>query len=916
VEPTRDVYLEKLIAHAPVYARVIERHPDYYAWLKQSENQCENYRYSAFLTNWHNDFAPDPSSAVAALQKALARFRQKMSLRIAYRDIHGLSTVENTLWELSVLAEVCVQISCQCLQALWRKRLGTPINDETHMPARFCILGMGKLGGRELNFWSDIDLIYLFDGNGSCRKNDKRTAITNQEYFHRFFRDLSRFLHERSDAGALYNLDLRLRPEGNSGPIARSFDSMESYYWTAGQTWERLAFVRARPIAGDTALGAEFLEQLTPFVYPRFPRSSIFHEIAGVKLRIERETVGSDNAYLDIKSGYGGIREIEYQVQALQMTQGGRNPFLQTTSILEALDQLEKYAILPFAKTRFLRHAYLMLRHIENRLQMKHETQVHTIPPAGVDREKLATGLGYASEADFSTTLADLQAQVRHSYLEIFETDETESDIVEWTLLFSGKAASSAVKQKLEHWFPHEHDTPARLTQFAIGSTHQVITREQVMLFLEVTRSFDDLLPHLATPLQTLERVAQFADCYGARKHFFKTALDQQYFNVLCLLFDGSRFIHTLLCRHPEIIEELLYESPSRRKSLQAIQDEIAQLPDDETFPRLLWLYVKAEQVRLAIGERMQSTTIGDTRERLTTLADAAVGWVLNKVDPTKRLAIIALGKYASRQLDFGSDMDMLVLGEQNTFEQDSIHLNQLIKILQYTSGLGHTLNIDLRLRPHGNDSPSVTTLHALQRYHRSGQAHMWEKQLLARYRPVAGNVELLQKFQPFVDQHIYTRSLDNEAIASIWNMRLKAEREVSRHYTMPARAIKKGPGGIMDIDCWTQLLQLKYGHQYPELRTPNPHTVVQAAGKAALVHPETAIRLLEDYTFLRRVEFYLRRLEFAPDSVIPAIAATENALARWMNFNNFNDLLESITIRMQNTRADINNWFANCRCQ
>lgn len=187
--------------------------------------------------------------------------------------------------------------------------------------------------------------------------------MTTREYYHRFFQDLSSFLN------TLYRVDLRLRPEGESGPITRSLAAMESYYWSMGQSWERLAFIRARPIAGDTALGAELLEQLTPFTYPRFSQPSIFQEIASFKLRIEREVVGTEQLDLNIKSGFGGIREIEYQVQVLQIAQGGRNPFLQTASVLEALEQFVKYSVLPVAKARFLRKTYLILRHIENRLQ-------------------------------------------------------------------------------------------------------------------------------------------------------------------------------------------------------------------------------------------------------------------------------------------------------------------------------------------------------------------------------------------------------------------------------------------------------------------------------------------------------------------------------------------------------------------
>ena len=368
--------LDRLADFCPVYRTVILQHPEYFPWLENPANRDEQFRFGAFQNIWKAEFERSfktPRERLSALQ----RFRRKMSLRIAYRDINGLADITDSLTELSLLAEFCLQSVTRLTRSKWEENLGQPWNDEEDRPARFCILGLGKLGGGELNFCSDIDLIYFFEIRGFTRINGRQTQYSNTEFYSRLSREITSLLQERSEDGFLYNVDLRLRPEGNSGPIARSLAALENYYSAAGQTWERLALIRARPVAGDVDLGGELLESLNSFRYPLHPPPSLLSEVAGVKIRTEKEIVGLEALRRDIKSGHGGIREIEFFVQALQLINAGRNPFLQTHSTMAAIDQLERYQFIKGTDAKFLRETYCYLRRIEHRLQMREEEFDH-----------------------------------------------------------------------------------------------------------------------------------------------------------------------------------------------------------------------------------------------------------------------------------------------------------------------------------------------------------------------------------------------------------------------------------------------------------------------------------------------------------------------------------------------------------
>ncbi len=899
--PAADARLARLADISPLYRDWVAAHPDYWSWVEEPRNRDETLRFAAFGVIWREEFDSGGEDFAAALR----RFRRKLSFRAAYREVNELCDVSVTVRELSLLAEFVLRTALEETMRRWEQRLGRPWDEEQNAPARFCVLALGKLGGQEINFCSDVDLILFYSGNGHCRKGGAPTAVENGEFYSRLARDYCVLLQKRSEDGFLFNVDLRLRPEGDAGPLVRSMTSLASYYWTTGQTWERLAFIRARPVAGDLPLGAELLEELNPFRYPRSVSPGLLDEVAGVKSRIEREVVGRAHLERDIKNGWGGIREVEFFAQAQQLLEGGRNPFLQTGQLVEALERLARYGKVSREDAVFLKSAYLFLRLVENRLQLREEEAVHELPPPGPERELLAHSLGFAEPRVFEEKLAALRQGIRQRYAALFPESTREAGIQEWTLFASGREPSPVLRAQMARWFGAAAQDHARLRQFILGGDGP-LAREQVSLFLDVSAQFDQVLPGLARPLRALERLARFGEHYGARRQFFQALVGNPgLLRALALLFDRSTAIYDWLCAHPGIMEELLYIAPRRTKSGAEMAAEIARLADEPAeFPRRLWLYVKAEQVRAAMAELLFGLGSEVIEQRLTSLADAVLAATLRLADPAGRLAVVALGKYGGGELGIGSDLDLLILTPGDDLAGDEQRILAWKKLLEHETPWGRALEVDLRLRPHGVAGPLGVTLAALRAYHQpAGGAQTWERQLLTRARFAAGARALGAELLAWRDGLLYTKPAPATVRGDLRQMRHRIEQEKAREAGAD-RAYKAGPGGLVDIEFAAQWLQLAHGWQAPVLRTPATRATLRAAGEAGYLEPDDAATLLAHYDALRRVELALRRDAGTALAVLPAETAEVQALAIWLGYADGRALLADLRTRRAEVRA------------
>ena len=900
------VALARLADASPLYERLLLQHPEWAEWLVTEGSQGDEF-HPRSLRERLDCVCPEPAGGPVADSERTAQlrtFRRRMSMRIAYREGNGLCPGQTTVLDMSMLADLCIE---ECLEMATAKVTGVwgnPWDSELKRPARLCVLALGKLGGNELNFSSDVDLIFVYEGEGHGQKDGIPTSNENAEIFSRIAEQTVRMLQTQAPEGFLFRVDLRLRPEGEFGPIVSSLSSLENYYAAYGQTWERLALIKARPVAGSRALGEELLESVQSFRYPLHPPRFVLQEVAAMKARTEIEVVGSEALERDIKSGFGGIREIEFRVQSLQLLNAGRFPFLQTGSTSVALSQLVRYELLPQEEAGFLNEAYWFLRAVEHRVQMREERQTHQLPADPDEFAAIARSLGFAGASAFRQRLGDIRARVHKGFEKWFEgSDDTEEFNSWWKFLTTGRP-DGAVDERIGRWFRPGQDSAAELRLFALGNLSHPVTRELVSRFIDLARSLDSVLPGLARPARTLRRLARFAETYGTRQQFFNAcAMNPQLFRVIALLFDRSEFIFEVLRLHPEILEEVLRPEILRKKNdREGLLAELAAGADSPDFADWLWHYVKAEQIRLSIGALLRFSDPLDAERDLTLLADTVLEHLLAKHDPGGRLAVIALGKYGGRELTHGSDLDVIFVTDSGEALACEPILRALQRELTHKGPLGSTFELDLRLRPHGEAGPLIVTLQALEAYHREGSAQAWEVQLLSRARIAAGNAGVGEAFCRWRDDLLFTTPPAPAQEEALWAMRLRVERERDRT-DPPERSIKCGPGGSIDIEFLVQLLQLRHGARFPSIRQTNTADALREMIAARLIDPGTGTRLADNHEFLKRIERNIRRDTSRPVSVIePGEPMT--ALAAWLGFSGPGEFWEEHSHRMRDTRA------------
>ncbi|HVW20842.1 MAG TPA: hypothetical protein VHC86_06470 [Opitutaceae bacterium] len=894
--PAARARLERLALASPLYAGLLRRDPDLAGWLEQEAPAGSR----PLAEEWAAFAGPDARGDDLRLERMRA-WRRRISLRIAYRSVNELSDEAATVAELSRLAEFCLRECLRIAAARAEARWGRPWDDAGGRPSRFAVLALGKLGGGELNFSSDIDLLFCYEGDGLCRPEDGAPPAASVEALTRMAEILIRLLGTATPSGFLFRVDARLRPQGAWGPLVNSAASLENYYATQGQTWERLALVKARPAAGDEALGAELLDNLHSFRYPRRPPPSLLAEVAAMKRRTEREVVGSAALARNVKLGPGGIREIEFIAQSLQLLHAGAYPFLQTHATTAALEGLARYGLLAPADARGLIGAYWFLRRVEHRIQMREERQTHELPEDPAEAGALAASLGFPAAADFLAALAECRGGVQKLYAALFADREVDADFEAWWDFLAADKMPPAVAARLGRWFGGAAGAAESLRVFVCGNHRRQVTPELVVGFRHLADGLDAVMPELARPSEALAGVARCAERYGSRQQFLNAcAANPHLLRALALLADRSRHALELLAARPEILEEIFRpEILRRRKTPAQLAAELGAAGD-------LWLYLRAEQVRTLVGELLGFRTQREAEAELARLADAALRRLAGESGPL----LVALGKYGGGELNFGSDLDLLVIARPGAEAEAAAEAAAWRGRLQQGGPLGPAFAVDYRLRPHGEAGPLALSLADLEAYHRTrggaapaATAQVWEKQFLASARVVAGPADLAGAFEAWRIRLLYSAPLAAAEEAAIWAMRARVERD--RDPAVPReRAIKTGPGGLMEVEFLVQVLQLRRGSADAGVRVAGTRAALRALAGSGALPAEAARELGENYGFLRRVEFALQRDTFRPSPVLPASAAERAPLARWLGFADEAAFWREHAARMRRTRA------------
>ncbi|MGD8710996.1 MAG: bifunctional [glutamate--ammonia ligase]-adenylyl-L-tyrosine phosphorylase/[glutamate--ammonia-ligase] adenylyltransferase, partial [Ectothiorhodospiraceae bacterium] len=828
----------------------------------------------------------------SALDRTLRRFRDREMVRIAWRDIDNRADLAETLRDLSQLAEVCIDETLKWLYRELCEQWGTP-RDAAGNAQQLVVLGMGKLGGGELNFSSDIDLIFCYPAAGDT---DAERPRANEEFFTKLGRRLIAALDQQTPDGQAFRVDMRLRPYGKSGPLAMTFNAMELYYQDQGREWERYAMIKARVVGGDYERGAELLDALTPFVYRRYLDYGALENLREMKELVARE-VRRKGMEDNIKLGRGGIREVEFIGQAFQLIRGGQERALRERRLLPVLDYLAEHGQLPQYARDELVAGYEFLRHAENRLQAIADRQTHELPEADPDRTRLTFAMGYGEDWNsFHRDLETWRQKIQEHFDQVFVAPQNggeseDSGRADFGDVWQGTLDDDDTDELLyEAGFRQPSKARERLT--ALRDSHS--TRA---LSAQGRGRLDRLMPMLIQavagvdrPDVAIQRVLRMLDGIVRRTAYLSLLNEHPMaLSQLVQLCAGSAWIARELSRHPILLDELLdprtLYAPQGR---EALERELAQRlegvdrNDLEEQMEVLRHFRQANSLRVAAADISGAVPLMVVSDYLTELAEVVLEAVLRIAwhHVTSRygrpmgnldgeaveqgFAVVAYGKLGSLELGYGSDLDLVFLheatGEQRMTDGDrcvdnavffSRLVQRIIHILSTPTPGGVLYEVDTRLRPSGKSGLLTSTVEAFAEYQRE-KAWTWEHQALVRARVVAGNPGLGESIEA-VRREILARHREaGELKQEVCNMRERQRREKGSR-DEGVFDLKQDRGGIADIEFMVQYGVLAGAHEHPGLlRYTDNIRLLDELSRSGWIAADEARRLADAYRAYR----------------------------------------------------------------
>lgn len=816
------------------------------------------------------------------LRRALRRLRHRHVVRIALREILRVADVDATSGEMSALASALIEAALSAARRSVEARFGVP-RTPAGGPVPLVCLGMGKLGGGELNLGSDVDLCFFYKTDEAEVPGD---AITVHEHHARTVASAVAALSDVTEDGVCLRVDLRLRPEGSRGPLVHSIASAERYYECWGRTWERAALLRARPVAGDRELGHRLLEALRPFVFRRTVDPGIAHEMAAMLERARRE-LGVDEAR-DVKLGRGGIREAEFFVQTLQLIWGGRHPSLQVPGTIAALRRLEAAGFVSEGEARVLAAAWARLRRIEHRIHVWTGRQTHRIPPEGEERERFARSLGYPDAEALERAMAEDRATVAALFESLLPEPKRSMRGTErerqLEALCDDLAAGRALPESVARLLPVRDPVEAtshllRLARRPDGLLGAVMRERRPELGPRLLQE----MARVADPDAALRGLAEFAGRLRGWAWDGLLADHPRLLRRLVGLFGTSGMLSSALIGHPEQLDLLLVPGAIDEDEVDAlhagVEASIAEI-DAERLVAAMRRVKREVTLRaglaLAAGEKPLEACMRVLSRAAERQVEAALAFATREVEvrfgtPARlpggtraAMAVVAMGKLGARELGFGGDLDLIFLYDadgETEGPRPVSHAEFFTRIAQRTMRLlsqpdseGPGYATDTRLRPSGSQGTLVVSLAAFLRYHAENAAP-WERLALVRSRPIAGPAELRQRIAEQIAAIVSSRppmpASELAALRARIQLELAGERRDRYHP-------KLGFGGLVEVEFLVQWLQMELcarnGRRVFPPGLTTSETLAALAGSARLAHPD-AEALAEGFGFLRAVE-------------------------------------------------------------
>jgi [glutamine synthetase] adenylyltransferase / [glutamine synthetase]-adenylyl-L-tyrosine phosphorylase len=908
--------LVQLFSTSQFFSDLLFAHPDYLDML------CIPLRNSPRREEMRAQLQAEVDATFedSAVLRAFRRFRQRQMLRIGTNDIIRDRPLEEVTRDIARVADTALEVALFTALRQIEKRFGTPYTAHG-APARCVILAFGKLGGKELNYSSDIDLMFLYDEEGTTR-GKRRNSISNDEFYARVTTEVVRLLSAHTDLGQAYRVDLRLRPEGHRGVLARSKASTLSYYDTLGRTWERQALIKLRPVAGDIALGQEFLKVIQPFVYRKYLSFAEINEIKALKRRIEDKTRLAGDDEREVKTGRGGIRDVEFAIQFLQLLNGGDLPEVRQRNTLKAMQALERVGCLTYAEYQVLNDTYRFLRKTEHRLQLMFDLQTHRLPDDTVELRKLALRMGYGTQTPpppepeapllfpepanqapdpLDLFLRDYRGKTTlnrkildHLLHQTFQSEPGQAE-PEADLILDPNPGPERIQAVLGRYgFRDVLLAHQNLVQLANESVPFLSTRRCRHFLASIAPRLLRVLAEAPDPdmaLVNLEKVSASLGGKGVLWELF--SFNQPSLKLYVELCAWSQFLSEILINNPGMIDELLdslvLNQPRTAAELEQELTELCRNASD--LDPILHSFQDKELLRIGVRDILGKDTIQETTSALSDVAETILRHIAtshyapltrrfgvpylaegDRAGEASRWAILGLGKLGGKEMSYHSDLDLILVyeGDGRTgpppgaskwdqFElTDNFHFftqlaQRIIKTASYHGPMGRLYQVDMRLRPTGKSGSLVIPLNEFRRYYEEGGAQLWERQALTRGRIVFGDADFGAQVLSAVEHGAYEIDWRPEYADEIRDMRERLEASGSE------RDLKRGFGGIIDVEFLVQMFRLKYGRHVPALRNPNTWSSLDAIKDAGYLTSEEYATVRSSYDFLRLVESRLR---------------------------------------------------------
>lgn len=897
----------------------LQQHPDWWQAIRDQPPQPDEWQHYAA---WLNQ-ALSTVDSEASLMRELRLFRRRMLVRVAWMQALQQATTVQSLQQLSVLAEVLISRARDWVWQACCHDFGTPCNADGEAQP-LLILGMGKLGGGELNFSSDIDLIFAWPENGTTRGG--RRELDNAQFFTRMGQRLIKVLDQPTMDGFVYRVDMRLRPFGDSGPLVMSFAALEDYYQEQGRDWERYAMVKARLMGDDQdRWSLELQQMLRPFVYRRYIDFSVIQSLRNMKGMISRE-VRRRGLKNNIKLGAGGIRETEFIVQVFQLIRGGRERSLQLRALLPTLEAIKTLALLPAEQVDALREAYLFLRRLENLLQSLGDEQTQTLPEDALHRARLAWAMDCADWATLMTQLDSQMAAVRTIFDELIGEDTPDIDdqreLAEFQVLWQDQLEDS----ELAPLVPQLSDDQRLSLHQTLEAFRQDISRRTIGP--RGRQALDQLMPRLLSEVclredaaVTLSRVTPLllgvltrstylellTEYHGALRHLIR----------LCA---ASPMVASQLARHPLLLDELLDPATLYQPTAtDAYRDELRQyllrIPteDEEQQLEAVRQFKQAQHLRIAAADIAGTLPVMKVSDHLTWLAEAIIDSVVRQAwtmmvqrygrpshltsEHERGFAVLGYGKLGGWELGYSSDLDLVFLHDcpadavtdgERSIDGRQFYLRLAQRIMHLFStrtASGILYEVDARLRPSGAAGMLVSTFDAFDDYQRN-EAWTWEHQALVRARVVFGEAALGERFNA-IRRAILSQSRSAEALQTeVREMREKMRTHLSNKHK-GRWDIKTDAGGITDIEFIAQYLVLRYAAEQPELtRWSDNVRIFELMATYHKMAADEAEALTQAYVTLRDA-LHHRALQELPGHVEPEAygAEQQTVLSSWQRW-------------------------------